>query len=81
MLAERTRDTDLDRDQKLAEATKDAQRALVTVDTDIPTAGLPQERVDAFKGFIRSEAYAILRSGSSSIRKPGRTRKEICEVD
>jgi tetratricopeptide (TPR) repeat protein len=60
VLAERTRDTDLDRDQKLAEATKDAQRALVTVDTDIPTAGLPQERVDAFKGFIRSEAYAIL---------------------
>jgi tetratricopeptide (TPR) repeat protein len=60
VLAERTRDTDLDRDQKLAEATKDAQRALVTVDTDIPTAGLPQERVDAFKGFVRSEAYAIL---------------------
>jgi len=60
VLAERTRDTDLDRDQKLAEATKDAQRALVTVDTDIPTTGLPQERIDAFKGFIRSEAYAIL---------------------
>jgi tetratricopeptide (TPR) repeat protein len=60
VLAERTRDTDLDRDQKLAEATKDAQRALVTVDTDIPTAGLPQERIDAFKGFVRSEAYAIL---------------------
>ncbi|MGB2606468.1 MAG: hypothetical protein WBC78_22890 [Candidatus Sulfotelmatobacter sp.] len=60
VLAERTRDTDLDRDQKLAEATKDAQRALVTVETDIPTTGLPQERIDAFKGFIRSEAYAIL---------------------
>ena len=60
VLAERTRDTDLDKDQKLAEATKDAQRALVTVDTDIPTAGVPQERIDAFKGFIRSEAYAIL---------------------
>jgi tetratricopeptide (TPR) repeat protein len=60
VLAERTRDTDLDKDQKLAESTKDAQRALVTVDTDIPTAGVPQERIDAFKGFIRSEAYAIL---------------------
>ncbi len=60
VLAERTRDTDLDKDQKLAEATKNAQRALVTVDTDIPTAGLPPERVDAFKGFVRSEAYAIL---------------------
>ena len=60
VLAERTRDTDLDRDQRLAEATKDAQRALVTVDTDLPTAGVPQDKLDAFKGFLRSEAYAIL---------------------
>ena len=60
VLAERTRDTDLDKDQKLAEAKKDAERALVTVETDIPTAGIPQERLDAYKGFIKSEAYAIL---------------------
>ena len=33
VLAERTRDTDLDKDQRLAEARKDAQRSLVTVDT------------------------------------------------
>jgi tetratricopeptide (TPR) repeat protein len=60
VLAERTRDTDLDKDQRLAEAKKNAERALTTVDTDIPAAGLPQERVDAYKGFLRSEAYAIL---------------------
>jgi tetratricopeptide (TPR) repeat protein len=60
VLAERTRDTDLDKDQRMAEARKDAERALVTVDTDVPTAGQPQERVDAYKGFVRSEAYAIL---------------------
>ncbi len=60
VLAERTRETDLDRDQRLAEATKDAQRALATVDTDLPTAGVPQEKVDAYKGFLRSEAYAII---------------------
>lgn len=60
ILAERTRDTDLDKDQKLAEAKKDAERALVTVETDIPTAGIPQDRLDAYKGFIKSEAYAIL---------------------
>ena len=36
VLAERTRETDVDKDQRLAEARKDAQRALVTVDTDIP---------------------------------------------
>src|SRR6266581_3124662 len=37
VLAERTRDTDLDKDQKLAEAKKNAERALVTIDTDLPT--------------------------------------------
>jgi tetratricopeptide (TPR) repeat protein len=58
--AERTRDTDLDKDQKLAEAKKDAERALLTVDTDVPTSGYPPEQLAAFKGFVRSEAYAIL---------------------
>jgi tetratricopeptide (TPR) repeat protein len=60
VLAERTRDTDLDKDQRLAEARKDAQRALVTVDTDIPSASYPPEQLNAFKGFVRSEAYEIL---------------------
>lgn len=60
VLAERTRDTDLDKDQKLAEAKKNAERALVTVDTDVPTAGYPPDKVDLFKRFIRSEAYGII---------------------
>ena len=60
VLAERTRDTDLDKDQRLAEARKDAQRALVTVDTDVPSSGYPPEQLAAFKGFLRSDAYAIL---------------------
>jgi tetratricopeptide (TPR) repeat protein len=60
VIAERTHDTDLDRDQRLAEARKDAQRALVTVDTDVPTAGQPPDRIESYKGYIRSEAYAIL---------------------
>lgn len=60
VLAERTRDTDLDKDQKLAEAKKDAERALVTVDTDIPASGYPPEKLAQYKGFLRSEAYAIL---------------------
>lgn len=58
--AETTRDTDLDKDQKLAEAKKDAGRALVTVDTDVPTTGYSPEQLSAFTGFLRSEAYAIL---------------------
>lgn len=60
VLAERTKDTALDKDERLAEAKKDAERALVTVDTDVPTAGYPPERIDQFKRFVRSEAYAIL---------------------
>ena len=60
VLAERTHDTDLDKDQRIAEARKDAQRALVTAETDIPSAGAPAEQLNAFKAFLRSEAYAIL---------------------
>jgi tetratricopeptide (TPR) repeat protein len=60
VLAERTRDTDLDKDQRIAEARKDAERALETVDTDVPSSGYPPEQLAAFKGYLRSEAYAIL---------------------
>jgi hypothetical protein len=60
VLAERTRDTDLDKDDRLAEARKDAERALVTVDTDVPTAGQPPDRLEMYKGFVRSEAYEII---------------------
>ena len=66
--AERTRDTDLDKDQKLAEAKKDAERALVTVDTDIPTAGYPPDKVDQFKRYTRSEAYAVLGTLASNAK-------------
>jgi tetratricopeptide (TPR) repeat protein len=60
VLAERTRETDPDKDQRIAEAKKNAQRALITVDTDVPTTGYPPEQLAAFKGFLKSEAYAIL---------------------
>jgi tetratricopeptide (TPR) repeat protein len=59
-LAERTRDTDLDKDQKIAEAKKNAEHALVTIDTDIPTTGYSPETLNTFKGFVRSEAYIVL---------------------
>src|SRR5689334_7189056 len=42
VLTERTRDTDLDKDQRLDEATKAAQKALQTIDTDVAfPAGTP----------------------------------------
>jgi len=58
--AEQTRDTDLDRDQKYAEAKKNAERALITVDTDVPASGYPPEQLNAYKGFLRSQAYFVL---------------------
>ena len=61
VLAERTRDTDLDKDQRLDEAMKNAQRAVETIDTDIiAPAETPKERLDAYKGFLRSTAYSIM---------------------
>jgi tetratricopeptide (TPR) repeat protein len=68
VLAETTRDTDLDKDQKLAEAKKNAERALVTIDTDVPTAGYPPEKIAQFKGYLKSEAYAVLGTLASNAR-------------
>jgi len=62
VLAERTRDTDLDKDQKIAEARKNAQRALVTVDTDVPSSGYPPEQLrrlrDSKVGGLRDSRHA-----------------------
>jgi tetratricopeptide (TPR) repeat protein len=58
--AEQTRDADLDKDQKVADAKKNAERALVTVDTDVPTTGYQPEQLAAYKGFLRSQAYFVL---------------------
>jgi tetratricopeptide (TPR) repeat protein len=60
VLAERTRDTDLDKDERLAEAKKDAERALVTIDTDLPTTGYQPEQLNTLKAFLHSEAYVVL---------------------
>jgi len=60
-LSERTRDTDLDKDQKYAEAQKDAEKSLQTIETDlIVPPGTPQDKIDEEKGFFRSTAYAAL---------------------
>lgn len=81
VIAERTHDTDLDRDQRLAEAKKDAQRALVTIDTDVPSSGYPPEQLAAFKAFMRSEAYEILGTldfnGKAWADAEGNLRKSI----
>ena len=57
---EKVKDDSLDKDVLLAEAKKDAERALVTVDTDVPTSGYPEEQLKIYKNFIRSQAYFVI---------------------
>lgn len=57
---EKVKDDSLDKDVLLAEAKKDAERALVTVDTDVPTSGYPEEQLKTYKNFIRSQAYFVM---------------------
>jgi tetratricopeptide (TPR) repeat protein len=61
VIAERTRDSDIDKDQRFGEAISMAQKATQTVDTDIQVpAGTPQDKIDAYKSLLRSNAYSIL---------------------
>lgn len=61
VIAERTRDTDLDKDQRYADGLKMAQHALSTIDTDIAVPpNTPQEKVDAFKSGMRAQAYSTV---------------------
>jgi tetratricopeptide (TPR) repeat protein len=61
MLSERTRETDLDRDDRLKEALQDAQKSLDNVDTDLLLPqGTPQERADENKKMVRSTAYGAM---------------------
>jgi tetratricopeptide (TPR) repeat protein len=61
VMAERTRPTDLDKDQRFDQATKYAQHALETIDTDVAIpAGTAQAQIDAYKGLLRSTAYSVL---------------------
>jgi tetratricopeptide (TPR) repeat protein len=61
VMAEHTRDTDLDKDQRYDQATKYTQHALETVDTDVPIPqGGQQSQIDAYKALLRSTAYSVL---------------------
>jgi len=61
VLVERTRDNDLDKEQRWDEATKDAQHALQTIDTDLAIpASAPPDKVEAYKNFLKSSVYSIL---------------------
>jgi len=58
--AEQTKDDSLDKDQRLAQVKKDAEHALETIDTDVPTSGYTPEQINGYKSFLRSQAYFVL---------------------
>lgn len=61
VIAERTHDSDIDKDQRYADAVAMAQKAARTVDTDVLVpAGTPQEKLDQYKGLLRSNAYSVV---------------------
>jgi tetratricopeptide (TPR) repeat protein len=61
VIAERTHDSDIDKDQRFGEAITMAHKAMQTIDTDISVpAGTPQDKIDAYKAGLRSNAYSIL---------------------
>jgi tetratricopeptide (TPR) repeat protein len=61
VIAEKTRDTDMDKEQRFAEAITMAQKAMTTLDTDLSVpAGTPQDKIDAYKAGVRSQAYSII---------------------
>ena len=56
-----TRESDLDRDARFAEATKDAQAALDNIDTGLQVPpNVPADRIAAAKANLRSIAYDTL---------------------
>jgi len=58
--AEQAKDDSLDKDERLAAAKKGAERALETIETDVPTSGYTPEQINAYKSFWRSQAYFVL---------------------
>jgi tetratricopeptide (TPR) repeat protein len=61
VIAERTHDSDLDKDQRFDDGMKMAQKALQTIDTDLTVPpNTPQDKIDAYKAGMRSQAYSTM---------------------
>ena len=74
VIAEKTRDTDIDKDQRFGEATALAQKATQTVDTDVQVpAGTPQEKIDAYKWWFCAWRWRWISRGN--IRR--RSRRQV----
>jgi len=61
VIAERTKDTDIDKDQRYAEGISLAHKATQTVDTDVSVPpGTPQDKINAYKAYLRSTAFSFI---------------------
>jgi len=61
VLEEQTTPTDLDREQREAQALDAATHALKSIDTDLAVpAGTPADKVEGYKKYLRSTALAIM---------------------
>lgn len=61
VLSERTRDTDLDKDERFAEATKNAEKAIETMDAAFtPPPNFTPEQTTAAKSLLLANAYSAL---------------------
>lgn len=87
-LAEHTRDSDLDRDERYDEATKYAQKAIATIDTGLmvpPNA--PEEQVQQYKKMLLSAAHQALgmvylqQAQAATDRKPPASDQEIAALN
>ena len=68
-LVQRTRETDLDKDERLAEATKFAQHSLQTVGDYPAPPNMPAEQVTEVKNDLRSAAYAAIGAAAYTNKK------------
>jgi len=76
VLSERTKETDLDRDQRLAEAMQDAQHALQGMDAWLATAaGITDEQVQGVKPVLSSFAHAAMGMVEMTRKNPAEAEK------
>lgn len=76
VISERTRPTDLDRDQRLGEAMKDAQHALDGMDGWLATApGITDEQAKGVKPLLTSASHAIMGMVELTRKNPAAAEK------
>lgn len=76
VLAERTKETDLDRDQRLGEAVQHAQHAIASMDNWLKTAaGITDEQAAAIKPFLAARAHESLGVVEDKRKNPAEAEK------